>query len=182
MIPSLRKKRPVFKPPFKSERKSLSKIVAGKAITETKVANKVKEYLAAIPAKKSEATSAKGFKPPEKSKSAPASGFRTPSKSSVRVSPKPSTSGISKSGGPIDLNTPPQMEDDDDEYDDSDDEKCCACNRFQPSELENCHSVVFVKWAKCDFCDHWTHLTYCSTVRVVRRGDEFRCPHCANGC
>ena len=127
-------------------------------------------YLAATPAKKSKGTLAKGFKAPVQSVSHP-----------VREkSPKPSTSGTSKSGGSIDLNTPPQLEDvDDDEFDDNDDEKCCICNKFQPSELENCQSFVFVKWAKCDLCDHWKHLIYCSDVGVVRR-DVFKCPHCTH--
>ncbi|XP_060572341.1 uncharacterized protein LOC132730435 isoform X3 [Ruditapes philippinarum] len=162
-----RKKRPVFKPPFKKERRSISKIVAGKAITEPTVAADVKDYISNTQ-RKSTATATKGF--------------RTPSKSlSAKGNPKPSSSGTSKSGGPIDLSTPPLMEDsvdDDSVVDDDDDELCCVCNKFQPEELSNCHVVTFLKWAKCDFCEHWTHLIYCSEVRVVRRGDEFRCPHC----
>ena len=38
--------------------------------------------------------------------------------------------------------------------------------------------TIFVKWAKCDFCDHWTHLTFCSQVKILRRDSVFRCPHC----
>lgn len=42
-------------------------------------------------------------------------------------------------------------------------EKCCACHKYQPAELTNCVSLVFTKWAQCDFpmCSHWTHLIYC---------------------
>lgn len=81
----------------------------------------------------------------------------------------PSTSGTSKSGGPIDLLTPPLMDDsvDDESVVDDDDDLCCVCNKFQPEELSNCHVVTFVKWTNCAFCDHWTHLIYCSNVRVI---------------
>ena len=73
-------------------------------------------------------------------------------------------------------------------FDDScsveDSEKCCVCGLFQPRELANCVSLTFVKWAQCDGvtngtpCKHWTHLIYCTPVRVIRRGDTFHCPHC----
>ncbi|XP_045188616.2 uncharacterized protein LOC123546428 [Mercenaria mercenaria] len=60
----------------------------------------------------------------------------------------------------------------------TDDEKCCACHLFQPKELQNCVSVVFTKWAQCDYpaCGHWTHLKYCCKQSVVRLHDEFFCP------
>jgi len=50
--------------------------------------------------------------------------------------------------------------------------------RFEPEQLKHCVSLVFVKWAKCDFqnCTHWTHLTYCCKQRVVRRQENFECP------
>ncbi|XP_060588515.1 uncharacterized protein LOC132743930 isoform X1 [Ruditapes philippinarum] len=127
-----RKKRPVFKPPFKKERRSISKIVAGKAITEPTVAADVKDYISNTQ-KKSTATAPKGF--------------RTPSKSLfAKGNPTPSSSGTSKSGGPIDLNTPPLMEDsvDDDSVDDDDDELCCVCNKFQPEELSNCQLLLLL--------------------------------------
>ncbi|KAJ8321428.1 hypothetical protein KUTeg_001020 [Tegillarca granosa] len=89
---------------------------------------------------------------------------------------QPSTSGTNKKGAPLDL----LSEDGESSMDDEDDEKCCVCGKFQPDELHRCTSVVFTKWAKCDFCEHWTHLIYCTDVRFIRRGDEFRCPHCEN--
>ncbi|XP_061186996.1 uncharacterized protein LOC133195149 [Saccostrea echinata] len=55
---------------------------------------------------------------------------------------------------------------------------CCICKKFQPDELKRCISLVFVKWAQCDKCSHWVHLIYCSPIRVVRRNDQFFCPHC----
>jgi hypothetical protein len=59
-----------------------------------------------------------------------------------------------------------------------DDEKCCVCHLFQPKELHNCVSLVFTKWAQCDFegCCHWVHLKYCCNTTVVRRNDTFICP------
>ncbi|KAJ8306760.1 hypothetical protein KUTeg_015687 [Tegillarca granosa] len=92
------------------------------------------------------------------------------------IKQQPSTSGTNKKGAPLDL----LSEDGESSMDDEDDEKCCVCGKFQPDELHRCTSVVFTKWAKCDFCEHWTHLIYCTDVRFIRRGDEFRCPHCEN--
>ena len=41
-----------------------------------------------------------------------------------------------------------------------------------------CVSVIFLKLAECDVCSHWTHLQFCSKVKVIRKFDGFRCPHC----
>jgi hypothetical protein len=174
-----KKKRPVFQPPFKNERKSISKIIAGKAITEPETSTKVREYLTSVSApNKSKPTPIKKktpvFKTPVLVKQSVAKTSRSDS-----CTPVQSTSGLQKSGGPIDLNTPVHSEDDSDISDVEDEEKCCQCGKFQPDELVNCQSVVFVKWAQCDICKHWTHLIYCSNVRVIRRGDVFKCPHCA---
>ena len=57
-------------------------------------------------------------------------------------------------------------------------EKCCMCGKWEPEAIRECASVIFVKWAKCDHCSHWTHLHFCSQVKFLRRGSEFRCPHC----
>ena len=92
---------------------------------------------------------------------------------------RPSTSGTasSKKGGPINISTP-DLTSDSDDNDDDDTETCCFCQRFQPEVLHGCPQLVIIKWGKCDFCPHWTHLTYCSDVRVLRRDSVFRCPHC----
>ncbi|XP_060573021.1 uncharacterized protein LOC132730954 [Ruditapes philippinarum] len=55
---------------------------------------------------------------------------------------------------------------------------CCVCHKFSPPALKQCTSLVIVKWAQCDKCHHWTHLSFCTEVRVVRRHSEFLCPHC----
>lgn len=99
-------------------------------------------------------------------------------KTPVPESKIPGTSGINKSGGPISLDSDSycSSSNDDDDIDES--EKCCVCHLFQPKEFHECASLVFLKWAQCDICNHWVHLIYCSSTRVIRRGDEFRCPHC----
>ena len=73
---------------------------------------------------------------------------------------------------------------DDSLYDSSDndaDGDCCVCKKERSPGL--CEAlkrgeIVFNNWAQCDICDHWTHLRFCSSVRVVRKGTFFKCPHC----
>lgn len=85
----------------------------------------------------------------------------------------PSTSGMAKGGAPIEL----EPEDtDDDEIPDKD--LCCVCHRWEPADLDQHPFVTLVSWGQCDTCLHWTHLKFCSTVRVLRRGSGFQCPHC----
>ena len=94
-----------------------------------------------------------------------------------RESPKPSTFGLNltKRAGPISLVSESESEDFDDDI------PCCVCNKCgQPEELRNCDFITITKWANCDVCDHWTHLIYCTDVRVVRRGTVFKCPHCTD--
>ncbi len=98
-------------------------------------------------------------------------------KSKKQAEPKPSTSGVNTFGGAIHT----LSEDDENVTLDTDnDDLCCVCSDWQPKELRGCDTIVFVTWGKCDFCPHWTHLKYCSEVRVLRRDSIFRCPHCAD--
>ena len=56
---------------------------------------------------------------------------------------------------------------------------CCVCKKSEPEDgSEEFVFVGMLKWEKCDFCSHWTHLKTCTEVRVLRRDSEFRCPHC----
>lgn len=59
-----------------------------------------------------------------------------------------------------------------------DSENCCVCDKNSPPALRSCGYLAIVKWAQCDRCDHWTHLSFCSKVKFVRRHAEFLCPHC----
>ena len=88
------------------------------------------------------------------------------------------TSGLNKhKGGPICLE---DSFSDSDLTDDDDSDICCVCNKRSPAEIHKLAGIVFVKWAQCDNvdCRHWTHLQFCSHVRVIQRGDVFFCPHC----
>jgi len=66
----------------------------------------------------------------------------------------------------------------DDDDSDADTETCCMCDRFEPANLDKFPYITLVSWGKCDKCPHWTHLKFCSKVRVIRRETEFLCPHC----
>ena len=62
--------------------------------------------------------------------------------------------------------------------DDDDNIPCCVCDQRYPPALRTCISLTIVNWAKCDACEHWTHLRCGSSVNVVRRSSELFCPHC----
>ena len=86
--------------------------------------------------------------------------------------------------GPSGFKTPGKTTEINDSFDSTDEEeideseKCCVCHKFQPEEFKHIISLTFVKWAKCDDCGHWTHLKYCTPVKVIRLHDKFTCPHC----
>lgn len=63
---------------------------------------------------------------------------------------------------------------------DKEEDLCCVCKKFSPEGLKNCIDIVIVKWGQCDNCGHWTHLRFCSNIRVLRRHSEFLCPCCEN--
>ncbi|KAJ8309288.1 LOW QUALITY PROTEIN: hypothetical protein KUTeg_014162 [Tegillarca granosa] len=135
--------------------KSISGIVGGHAITEDNVTDQIKKF------KKNQSDDKK--KKPVKSTK------QTPDKMpAVALSPQPGPSAyyVDDSGNDF------QSEDSDTEGD------CCICHKNSPPGLRDCLDLVIVKWALCDICGHWTHLRFCSSVRVVRRHSEFRCPHC----
>jgi hypothetical protein len=97
------------------------------------------------------------------------------SSTGLQNSDVPSTSGLQTS-----RKVPPPNEDvdSDDFTDDDDNELCCVCEKSQPVEMKNAGGIFFVKWGKCDFCPHWTHLRFCTDVSVLRTHSIFRCPHC----
>jgi len=59
----------------------------------------------------------------------------------------------------------------------TDEEKCIVCKRFSPDHSKKPH-VIIVNWGQCDVCGGWVHLSFCTPVRVIRRGDTFTCPFC----
>lgn len=100
----------------------------------------------------------------------------TNNKSACLLSPKPSTSGLNK-------NNPHSVSDseistDEDEIPEKD--LCCMCKKLSPPNLSKLPYLKIISWGCCDACGHWTHLIFCSEVRVVRRHSEFLCPHCTH--
>lgn len=192
------KKRPVFVPPFKSQRRSISNIVAGKAITESEVSEKVKEYFQESATKSVKTASTKSVKtgsdkkaPKRKSSNSTPSEVTSdcPSKSKSKKKTDPKKTSLPKSKhvpsnsqvtpGPSGLQTILLSDSDvDSTQDDDDDEVCCVCNQFQPDALKRAVSLVFTPWGKCMYegCDHWVHLRYCCNVTNLRRHDTFYCP------
>ena len=59
----------------------------------------------------------------------------------------------------------------------TDDEKCCVCKKYYCTSKDG-QSLAIYTWAQCDVCQHWTHLKYCTPIRVVRRNTPFKCPCC----
>jgi hypothetical protein len=92
----------------------------------------------------------------------------------VSKGPRPNTSGLNKDcGGPISLTS--DNESDSDFLNDDGGKLCCICHKRRPDGLSNWDFITITKWGKCDSCSHWTHLIYCSNVRVIRCGDKFKC-------
>lgn len=161
----------------KKQRRNVSEIVSGKSITEDQTVEKLKDYQCTVSKRKladmnekSKDTCPKPIKNDSKQrKSKPVKKIKQVKKTNSLQEPQPGPSGIQKI---------PISDSDSDSSSENDTEKCCTCNRFQPEALRNCVSVIFVKWAQCDFngCRHWTHLQFCCKQKVIRLGDQFICP------
>ena len=91
-------------------------------------------------------------------------------------SPQPSTSGIQKQRQTEPMVVEEDTDTDSDEIIDSG--KCCVCGQNSPPNLNDLPNLKIVNWAQCDKCDHWVHLAFCSSTRVVRRHSPFVCQHC----
>ncbi|XP_052223865.1 uncharacterized protein LOC127839515 [Dreissena polymorpha] len=156
------------------QRRDLSTIVGGKAITEEITVKKIEEHHKNVNLSTDQAKIVK--KNPTINKKRKVSAtiteklYKIPKVSKLQDNPNPGQSGLQI--------LPVSDCSDFSLTDDEDDEKCCVCGRFEPIELTNCVSLIFTKWAQCDVekCGHWTHLQFCCPQRVVRRGDRFCCP------
>jgi hypothetical protein len=96
--------------------------------------------------------------------------------SQIKTNPKPSTSGLnSNKGGPINLDESTESEDSSLE---DDSEPCCQCKNSFPPHLKGYPGLVILKWAQCDTCGHWVHLTHCCEISSIRRGVSFFCKCC----
>ena len=143
------------------KRKTMSAIVSGRCITEDRVLEQMVQHAAEHPPKK-----------PKKNVS--------PSGESQ----EPGTSGSKKGKRASKKNTVENSAEDSEEVEIGDDELCCVCKQFTPKEIRESDLLLLTKWAQCDGmrngfpCNHWTHLKYCCSTRVIRRNDKFFCPHC----
>ncbi|KAH3692422.1 hypothetical protein DPMN_194262 [Dreissena polymorpha] len=103
------------------------------------------------------------------------------SKYSNKLSELPNVSAQSKHNQPApEPSTSSSMiiptDEDSDEHEEKD--LCCICKQFQPESLHLDYVLDIVQWAECSECQHWVHLKYCDKVKCVRRGADFKCPHC----
>ena len=166
------------------KRRYLSYIVSGKAITEDKIVKEIHEHQEKV-SKKPKSAKVKSAKVTKMNLKANKGNSKSNKLGSKSGSTSAKLSGArndkvreaSPLPGPSHINLA-DSEDFTDESVDEDDEKCCVCNKFTPDEVRQSISLVFTKWAQCDFCSHWVHLIYCTEVRFIRFGDKFACPHC----
>jgi hypothetical protein len=157
-----KKQKPKFVPPF----------IAGNLLKKTNV-----EILQSCAEKKMKSEQCHES---NKSQKRPIGNKVKTSKSRTNNNKEPvaSTSGLNQGGKPISLSPEQSLTDSESDVSVEEDDLCCICHDWQPEDLRGCQSVCFVKWGKCDYCPHWTHLKYCTNVTVLRRDSEFRCPHC----
>ena len=189
-----------LKPKPKKARKTVSKLVAGKAITEVEIFEKICQYKQdKMKIKKSHSNDrardksvnrgqknkqvsvviasdigdSKKGKHSDKGKRANAR-IRT-----AKVSPVATTdsSTVAAIPGPSHVNV---SSDESDEFNEQD--VCCVCKMISPSGLREIlyNRILFVKWAQCEKCGHWVHVKFCTKGVDVRRTSTYLCPCCTN--
>lgn len=57
-------------------------------------------------------------------------------------------------------------------------EKCIVCKRFSPDKSKRLY-VIIVNWGQCEKCSGWVHMSLCTSVKAISRGDNFICPSCS---
>ena len=143
------------------KRNTLSRVVGGTAITEDAIVKQIKTH---------------------NEKYAPKSKVQRKCENKEN-NLRPSTSGVvAKSSArckPKKTDLPAEDNSDSSDNDIADSEKCSVCNRYSP-DTRNFPYIMIVKWGQCDLCKGWVHLIFCSPVRVIRRGDTFKCPSCTS--
>ena len=166
------------KKPRTKQRRYLSKVVSGKAITEDETIEKIKEHKENVsrkPSKKSQSNEKEKRVAKPKKSSKQVKPKRGPKKTITVVDePCASTSGLNLRGGPISI-----IDDSMDSDVIEDEEPCCVCKLTGlPLELRKCNFIVFASWGQCtvENCGHWVHLKYCCQKTVLRRHDTFVCP------
>ena len=157
----------------KKQRNTLSRVVGGKAITEDEIVTKIIEHKEKSGSKRKQIQSdSKG----KKNKTTENKSQKSSNKNRVVIdSQVPGPSGIT-------AQTSAQQTEPED-YSDSDDEipeqdKCVVCKKFSPDWRKR-PFITILNWGQCEKCAGWVHLSFCSPIRVLRRGDNFQCPLCA---
>ncbi|XP_053388334.1 uncharacterized protein LOC128551486 [Mercenaria mercenaria] len=149
-------------------RRTLSKVVGEKPITEDTVFENMKDHVAQ---QKKPNTKSKTTKKQQKSMS------KKDLPLNISMSPRPvQQPSTSSNNRKADVESTPSIISDSGDEDDT--EVCSVCERFTPAELKFCVNLTLVKWGCCDKCDRWVHLRFCSPVKVLRRNDPFLCPKC----
>jgi hypothetical protein len=140
-------------------RNTLSKIVGGKCITENEVFDKIIDH---------------DTKQSSKNKQTKKTNKANPVKGKRKKNIEPSTSGIQTKKMTLNENFSSSESEIDEETD-----KCIVCKSFYPDSSKK-PQLLIVNWGQCDTCKGWVHLSFCSSVRVIRRGDKFLCPFCCD--
>ena len=153
------------------KKKTLSSVIAGKAVTEESVVQDITSHI-------SQQKPMKNSNPKHLSK-----GEKTQNNGKGKGKAKkggktfvPPFKEIT-TAGPSGVNQPDTLSDmEDDHVDESD--CCCICKSYNPPQKKNLDHIVIVNWGQYTNCSHWTHLSFCAPVRVLRRHSIFLCPHC----
>ena len=161
----------------KKKRNTLSKIVGGKAITDDHIVNKIVEH--------SEKSVSKGKQSEQKrtKKNTEKSSSKGKQKQKKHKGPSGVDSQIPGPSGIPDIKLRKKINvTENEDYSDSEDEmpekdKCIICKKSNPDWRKK-PFVIILNWGQCDICAGWVHLSFCSPVRVLRRGDAFLCPLC----
>jgi hypothetical protein len=160
---------------------TLSKVVSGRCITESDVAEKVRVHVSQQSKKSVDYTDRISKKSSEKEMGSGKKDCNLKGKGKRKIVKNSNKKNVaSLKPGPshmyVDVSDLYVDSDEHDEIEEKD--KCCVCRKFEPDAVRKSVSLIFVKWVQCDKCEHWTHLMFCTDVRVVRTESEFLCVHC----
>ena len=149
----------------------LSSIVAGKAITEGDVADRIMASLPTEGTSKGKSSSRNKAKN-DKLRNSTTNGAK-PKQRSIKRKQVNDKEVATPVAGPSGINRVQLVESDDSE----DTYVCCTCKAFYPPKSSRI-SCAIVNWGQCDSCGHWTHLAFCSSVTIIHNNAAFLCPHC----
>jgi hypothetical protein len=147
----------------KKPRRNISSVIAGKAITEIDVSQKIEEYQLETARKKNKPNGSK-------TKNCKSKSIKKQSNNEQQPGPSKENTKVVNFDNGCDIS--------DEDVSIRDEEKCCVCGDFEPKALRDKPYIEFVKWAQCVVCCHWVHLSYCVPEKVVRKDTEVVCPHC----